>query len=230
MAVTPQVTLQDNLQFLSQIGYLAVINGAGPFTGYSQIMASRQFFIRENIKDVAVGDDAYNGNEWGIVTAKTGNTTDGYSFDVKYSRTVLPQGVKHTTWNPVRTVKYAAVLPSAADLTGLVNANQFQKLASIGVIVVAKANPIMPTNPAIALENGPIIISAAAANITLDFNIPGVSVQKRLAGVNTGAPVVANASGIAVMPNGNTVGQSISYVVSKANHNTMTVGPIVVVA
>lgn len=229
MAV-PQVTLQDNIQFLTQIGYLAVINGAGPFAGYSQVMASNQFFIRENIKDVAVGDDAYNGNEWGVVVAKTGTETDGYSFDVKYTRTVLPQGVDHATWNPARTVKYASVLPPAAELSGLVTNNQWQKLASIGVVVVAKANPSTPTNPTITLENGPIVISEAAGAVSLDFNVGGVSVQKKVAGVNAGPPVVANASGVAVIPNGNTEGEEVSYEVSKAGHNTITIGPITVVA
>lgn len=230
MAAVPQVTLEDSKQFLEKIGYLAVINGKGPFAGYSQIMASRQFFIRENIKDVAIGDDAFSGSEWGKVIAKTGTAINGYTFDVKYAHTVLPAGVDHATWNPARVVKYSAVLPAAADLTGLVQANQFPKLASIGVVVVAQLNPSMPTAQTIALDTNLTVISAAAPNVTLDFNVSGVSVQKRVAGVNSGAPVVANASGVAVMPNGNTVGQSISYVVSKTGHNTMTVGPIVVTA
>ena len=228
MAAVPQVTLNDSKQFLEQIGYLAVINGKGPFAGYSQVMASRQFFIRENIKDVAVGDDAFSGSEWGKVVTKTGNVTDGYTFEVKYPFTVLPAGVDHKTWNPARTIKYSAVLPAAAELTGLIQANQFPKLASIGVVVVAQRNPSIPTAPSIALDTNITVISAAAPNITLDFNIGGVSVQKKVAGVNSGAPVVANASGVAVMPNGNTVGQSVSYVVSKTGHNTTTIGPIVV--
>jgi hypothetical protein len=211
MAVTPQDTLLDHQAFLMNIGYLAIINGRGPFSGIFAQSAIGQHNIRENIIDVAVGDNAYSGSEWGTVISKTGDSTNGYSFVVKYNNTVLPQGIDHASWNPSRTQTYASMLPPATTVSGLVTNNAWQKLASIGVIIVA------PSNPSIAkltLDNGtPTIVQGGPAT-SLDFNIGLVSVQKLVNDVASGSPVVANASGIASIPNGNTTGQLIKFQVS----------------
>lgn len=230
MAVPRQDTLADHQNFLMNIGYLAIINGRGPFSGIYQQSAIGQFNIRENIKDVAVGDDAYNGSEWGKVTAVTGDVTNGFSFVVTFNHTVLPQGIDHATWNPSRNQTYSAMLPAAADVAGLATTNNWQKLASIGVIVVAPSNPSIATAPTIALEGAAPTIQQGGPAISLDFNVAGVTVQKKVAGVNSGAPVVANGSGEASIPNGNTTGQSITFEVSKEGHNTVVFGPYVVIA
>jgi len=230
MAVTPQDTLADHQAFLMNIGYLAVINGRGPFSGQFAQSAIGQFNIRENIKDVTVGDDAFNGSEWGKVTSITGDTTNGFSFVVKYSHTVLPAGIDHATWNPARNQTYASMLPAAATVTGLVTNNAWQKLASIGVLIVAPSNPSIATAPTIALEGAAPTIQEGGAATSLDFNIAGVSVQKTVDGVASGSPVVANGSGVASIPNGNLEGEEITFVVSKAGHNTVTFGPYTVAA
>lgn len=228
MSAVRQETLEDHKVFLSQIGYLAIINGKGPFSGIFAQSAINQFYVREDIKDVTVGDDAYNGIEWGKVISKTGDVTNGFSFVVRHSHTVMPQGEDVETWNPVRDVTYASMLPAAANVTGLVTTNQWQKLASLGILVIAPTNPSITTNPAIALESAaPTIVQGGPAT-SLDFNIAGVSVQKTVGGVNSGAPVVANGSGVASVPNGNTTGQLIRFVVSKTGHNTVTFGPYTV--
>ena len=224
MAVTRQNTLADNQAFLMNIGYLAIINGRGPFSGIYAQSAIGQFTIRENIKDVAVGDDAYNGSEWGKVTSVTGDTTNGFSFIVKYNNTVLPQGIDHATWNPSRTQTYASMLPAASNVTGLVTNNQWQKLASIGVIVVQNSNASIQTlnlaaTPAIT-EDGPAT--------SLDFDVAGVSVQKIVNGVDSGSPVIANGSGVASIPNGNIDGDLVSFKVSLAGKVLGTYGPYTV--
>lgn len=224
MAVVKQDTLVDHQNFLMSIGYLAIINGRGPFSGIYQQSAIGQFNIRENIKDVAVGDDAYNGSEWGKVTSVVGDVTNGFSFVVKYDHTVLPQGIDHATWNPSRNQTYAAMLPAADEITGLVTTNNWQKLASIGVIIVAPSNPSVAS---LVLAVEPAIVQGGAAT-SLDFNIAGVSVQKMLAGVASGAPVVANGSGVASIPNGNTEGQSITFAVSLGGSLLGTYGPYIV--
>ena len=225
---TPQDTLAGHQAFLMNIGYLAVINGRGPFSGIFAQSAIGQFNIRENIKDVAVGDLAYNGTEWGKVTSVTGDTTNGFSFVVKYNHTVLPAGIDHATWNPSRNQTYASMLPAAADVTGLVTDNQWQKLSSIGVLIVQDTNPSIATAPTIVLESAaPTIVQGGAAT-SLDFNVAGVSVQKTVNNVASEAPVVANGSGVASVPNGNTTGQIIHFVVSKTGHNTQTFGPYTV--
>jgi hypothetical protein len=224
MAVTRQNTLADNQAFLMNIGYLAIINGRGPFSGIYAQSAIGQFTIRENIKDVAVGDDAYNGSEWGKVTSVTGDVTNGFSFVVKYNNTVLPQGIDHATWNPSRTQTYASMLPAAATVTGLVTNNEWQKLASIGVIVVKNTNPsIQSLNLAVA----PTIVQGGPAT-SLDFDIAAVSVQKLVNDVASGVAVVANGSGVASIPNGNTTGQKIKFVVSLAGKVLGTYGPYTV--
>lgn len=224
MAVTRQNTLADNQAFLMNIGYLAIINGRGPFSGIYAQSAIGQFNIRESIKDVTVGDDAYNGSEWGKVTSVTGDATNGYSFVVKYNNTVLPQGIDHANWNPSRTQTYASMLPAAADVAGLVTNNQWQKLASIGVIVVQNTNPSVQT---LNLAVAPVIVQAGPAT-SLDFDIAGVSVQKLVNDVASGAAVVANGSGVASIPNGNTTGQKIKFVVSLAGKVLGTYGPYTV--
>ena len=223
MAVVKQDTLADHQAFLMNIGYLAIINGRGPFSGIYAQSAIGQFNIRENIADVAVGDDAYNGSEWGKVISKTGNS-NGYSFVVKFNNTVLPQGIDHATWNPSRTQTYASMLPAAADVTGLVTNNQWQKLASIGVIVVQNTNPSIQT---LNLAVAPTIIQGGPET-SLDFDIAGVSVQKLVNDVASGAAVVANGSGVASIPNGNTTGQQIKFVVSLAGKVLGTYGPYTV--
>jgi len=230
MAVVPQDTLAQHQNFLLNIGYLAIINGRGPFSGIFPHSAIGKFNIRENIKDVAVGDDAYNGNEWGKVTSVTGDVTNGFSFVVKYNNTVLPQGINHATWNPSRNQTYASMLPAAADVTGLVTTNNWQKLASIGVIVVAPSNPSAATNPLITLESAAPTISAAGGNTSLDFSQGLVSVQKTVNGVNSGTPVISDALGVVSMPNGNTIGQLIRFIVTKTGYNIATFGPYTVVA
>jgi hypothetical protein len=224
MAVVPQDSLAQHQAFLLNIGYLAIINGRGPFSGIYPQSAIGQFTIRENIKDVAVGDDAYNGSEWGKVTSVTGDVTNGFSFVVKYNNTVLPQGIDHASWNPSRNQTYASMLPAAADVTGLVTNNEWQRLSSIGVIVVANANPsIQSLNLAVV----PTITQGGPAT-SLDFDIAGVSVQKLVNDVASGAPVVANGSGVASIPNGNTTGQSIKFVVSLSGKVLGTYGPYIV--
>ena len=137
MPATPQVTLEDNKALLLQIGYLAMINGNGPFSGKFAHLATNQFNARQNIKDVAVGDHAYNGYEWGTVTAVSGDVTNGFSFTVKFSHTVMPHGQDPSTWNPARTQTYTAMIPGAEDVTGFPNNNAWQSLTSIGVLIVA---------------------------------------------------------------------------------------------
>lgn len=225
MAVVSQDTLADHQNFLMNIGYLAVINGRGPFSGIYAQSAIGQFSIRENIKDVAVGDDAYSGSEWGKVISVTGDITNGFSFVVKFNHTVLPAGVDHATWNPSREQKYASMLPAAADVTGLVTTNNWQKLASIGVIVVAPSNKSVVT---LTLDNGTPSIQQGGPATSLDFNIGLVSVQKLVNDVASGAPVVANVSGVASIPNGNTTGQQIKFVVSLAGKVLGTYGPYTV--
>lgn len=228
MSAVPQETLEDHKVFLSQIGYLAVINGKGPFSGIFAQSAIGQYTVRENIKDVAVGDEAYNGAEWGTVTSKTGDITNGFSFVVKYSHTIMPQGQDPATWNPARNVTYTSMLPAAATVTGFPMDNQWQKLASIGVVVVKPTNASIPTSQTIALESAaPTIVQGGGAT-SLDFNVGGVSVQKTVGGVNSGAVVVANGSGVASVPNGATTGQIVRFIVSKTGHNTVTFGPYTV--
>jgi hypothetical protein len=219
-----QDKLVDHQAFLMNIGYLAIINGRGPFSGIFAISAANQYNIRENIKDVAVGDDAYNGSEWGKVTSVSGDVTNGFSFVVKFNHTVLPQGVDHATWNPSRNQTYASMLPAAADVTGFVTTNNWQKLASIGVIVVAPSNPSIQT---LTLVAAPIIVQGGVAT-SLDFNISGVSVQKLVNDVASGAAVVANGSGVASIPNGNTTGQLIKFKVSLNEIVLGTFGPYIV--
>lgn len=224
MEVVPQDTLEQHQNFLLNIGYLAIINGRGPFSGIFPQSAIGQFNIRENIKDVAVGDDAYNGSEWGKVISVTGDVTNGFSFVVKYNNTVLPQGIDHANWNPSRNQTYASMLPAAADVTGLVTDNQWQKLASIGVIVVENTNATVQT---LILVATPVIVQGGAAT-SLDFNISGVSVQKTVNDINSGAPVVADGAGLASIPNGNTTGQLIRFVVSLSGKVLGTYGPYTV--
>jgi hypothetical protein len=225
MSAVPQDKLSDHQAFLMNIGYLAVINGRGPFSGIFPQSAIGQFNIRENIKDVALGDDAFNGNEWGKVTAIAGDAVNGFTFTVKYTHTVLPQGIDHASWNPTRTKTYASMLPAAGTVAGLVENNAWQKLASIGVIVVQNSNPI-PIE--VKLESAtPVIVQGGAAT-TLDFSVAGVSVQKLVNDVASGAPVVANGSGVAVIPNGNTTGQKIKFAVSSGGKLVGTWGPYTV--
>lgn len=230
MSAVRQETLEDHKVFLSQIGYLAIINGKGPFSGLFAQSAIGQYSVREDIKDVTVGDEAYNGSEWGTVTAKGGDTAGGFSFTVKYSHTILPQGQDPATWNPARSVVYTSMLPAAANVTGFPTTNQWQKLASIGVVVVKPTNPSIATNPAIVLESAAPTIQQGGPATSLDFNIGGVSVQKTVGGANSGTPVVANGSGVASIPNGATTGQLVRFVVSKAGYNTVTFGPYTVIA
>lgn len=230
MSVVRQDKLEDHKVFLSQIGYLAIINGKGPFSGLFAQSAIGQYTVREDIKDVTVGDEAYNGAEWGTVTAKGGDAAGGFSFTVKYSHTILPQGQDPATWNPARTVVYTSMLPAAANVTGFPTTNQWQKLASIGVVVVKPTNGSIPTSQTIALESAAPTIQQGGPATSLDFNVAAVSVQKTVDGVASGSPVIANASGVASVPNGNTTGQVIRFVVSKTGHNTVTFGPYTVIA
>lgn len=228
MAAVPQVTLAQQQVLLMNIGYLAIINGRGPFSGIFAQSAIGQFAPRENIKDVAVGDDAYSGSEWGKVISVTGNTSSGFSFVVRFNNTVLPAGINHATWNPSRTQTYASMLPAAANVTGLVTNNAWQKLASIGVLVIRPTNPSVATEPTIALQSAVPVIVQGGANVALDFNVGFVTVQKTVNNINAGSPVISNALGVVSMPHGNTTGQAIRYVVSKAGSNTITFGPYIV--
>lgn len=220
-----QDKLVDHQAFLMNIGYLAVINGRGPFSGIFAQSAIGQFNIRENIKDVVVGDLAYNGSEWGKVTSVTGDITNGFSFVVKFNNTVLPQGIDHATFNPSRTQTYASMLPAAANVAGLVTNNDWQNLSSIGVLIVEDTNKSIPT---LTLDNGtPEIIEGGAAT-SLDFNLADVSVQKLVNGVASGEPVVANGSGVASVPNGNVENDLVSFKVSLDGVVLGTYGPYTV--
>lgn len=219
----PQDLLTANQRFFQEIGFLATIQAGGPMTGVHINSAINQFVKRERRADVAVGDYAYTGNEWGQVSAIASD-----KITVKFAHTVMPQGTDTSTWNPVRTEVYPFGLTTA--VSGANNDNAWQRLGGIGVVFVAPLNPIVATNPAITMTPNPPTISAAGGNIVLTFSQPGVSVQKTVNGLNSGSPVVANGSGVASIPNGNTAGQLIRYIVSKVGFNTVTFGPYTVVA
>jgi len=223
MAVVPQVSLADNQRFLQQIGYLAVISVKGPFSGNAPTGAINQFAVRENAADVKVGDYAYTGSEWGKVSAVA--TT---KITVKFTETVKPSGVSHVGYNAVRTEVYPIALNAA--VAGATQDNSWQTLSSIGVVFTYPLNSTIATNPLITLQSAPPTISAAGGNTALDFSQGLVSVQKTVAGVNSGAPVISDANGVVSMPNGNTIGQVIGFVVTKTGYNKATFGPYTVVA
>lgn len=219
MGAIPQVTLEDNEQFLQSIGYLAVINANGPFSGRTATRGFTNFKIREKAVDVKVGDDAFTGSEWGKVTAIAAT-----KITVKFTHTIKPAGVANEDYNPIRTEVYPISLD--APVAGATEDNSWQTLSGIGVVFVYKVNE---DKLPIVLESALPVIHANATPVSLDFNVAGVSVQKKVNGVKSGAAVVANGSGVASMPNGNTVGQKISYVASLAGRDSILVGPITVI-
>lgn len=221
MSAIPQVTLADNEQFLQSIGYLAVINATGPFSGRNATRGFTNCKIREKVADVQVGDDAWTGAEWGKVSAKTST-----KITVQFAHSIKPAGVANEDYNPIRTEVYPVSLD--APVAGTTQDNSYQTLSGIGVVFTY----LVPTTTAlqtITLQSAVPTIHATADPIVLNFSAGGVSVQKTVGGVNSGVPVIADASGIVSMPGSNTAGQLIRYVVSKAGYTTATFGPYTVV-
>ena len=132
--------------------------------------------------------------------------------------------VDHAAWNPSRNQTYASMLSAAATVTGLVTNNAWQKLASLGVLIVKNTNASVQTLKLTAI---PTIVQGGAAT-SLDFDVAGVSIQKYVNNVASGAPVVADGTGLASVPNGNTTGQSIKFAVSLGGKLLGTWGPYIV--
>jgi hypothetical protein len=224
MSAVPQVSLTDNQKFLLNVGYLAIINGKGPFGSQNKHEAINGFKVRETWADALVGDDVYTGNEWGKVKAKTGDNTMGWALTVTFSRTVLPAGVDHASWNPVRDEIYTSQLPAAPTATGLANTNAWQNLSSVGILVCGPGPEWLPE---IKLD-AQIIVKQGVTPTIVNTNVPTVSVQLKVNKVNVGAPVVADAGGIAAVPNAATAGQKVGFVVTKVGYQTAYFGPYTV--
>jgi hypothetical protein len=225
MSVVPQVTLEDYEGFLQKIGYLSIINVKGPFNGYGLNQAINRFGIRETAATVAIGDDAYNGAEWGKVSAIAAD-----KITVQYSHSIKPAGIANADYNPIRTEVYPISLTDA--VVGATQDNAYGKIASIGVVFVYPIDTNSPavTNPAITLQSAAPTIQEGGAATALDFSIGTVSVQKTVNGVASGAPVISDAAGVVSIPNGNLTGELIRFVVSKVGYNTVTFGPYTVIA
>lgn len=221
--------LEQNEQFIQNIGYLAAIaNLNGPFSVRS-VLPSQQFKMREYASQVAVGDKAYNGNDYGVVTAVSSDDDPEFvKITVEFPNSIKPDGIENDDYDPIKTEVYTTSRDSA--VAGTTQQNSWQKLASIGCLFYTEANPVAAEAPAIVLESAAPTIQEGGPATSLDFNIAGVSVQKKVATVNSGAPVIANGSGVASVPNGNTTGQSITFEVSKAGYNTIVIGPYIVAA
>lgn len=230
MSAVPQVTLADNQAFLLNVGYLAIINGRGPFGSSNLHQAINGWKVRETWADAVVGDYVYTGNEWGKVKAKTGDNTVGWALTVTFDRTVLPAGIDHATWNPVRDEIYTSQLPAADAASGLANTNAWQNLSSVGIVVCAPVGGgVAATVPNIVLDATPVI-QQGVTPFTVDTDTAGASIQPQVGGVNSGSPVVADGSGVGSIAHAFTAGQSITFVVSAAGKATMTFGPFIVAA
>ena len=220
MSVVPQVTLSDNQAFLQKIGILAIISANGPFSGRTAIQGIEKFKMRENRADVKVGDYAYTGSEWGKVSAIAAN-----KITVQFAHTVKPAGVANEDHVSVRTEVYPISLNAA--VAGATEDNSWQTLSSIGVVFVYPTDDIIPT---VTIDNGTPVFQQGVTPVSIDFNLAGVSVQRKVNGVNVGSPIVANGSGIASVPNAATTGQLVTLVVSYNNKVVATFGPYTVLA
>ena len=217
MGFESQDLLDANEAFLTKIGYLAMVTCLnGPFGRRNFASVINGFQTREEVTDVVAGDYAYTGNEWGKVKSITeDDDPEFWEILVDFPQTTKPDGVENEDFNPLRQVKYRVSKEEATGRTGTSQGNAWQKLGNLGIIFVyptaAGANNPFVTMPEFALENGVPVIHNLGAAISLDFNVAGVSVQKTVGGTPSGAPVIANGSGVASMPNGNTTGQVNRY-------------------
>lgn len=226
-----------NEQFLSHIGYLALIGVKGPYRQYNLHEFINNVKVIDNPAEVAAGDIAYGGNRLGTVVSNVLNAGKR-TITVKYGPIERPAGVTPEEWAAdydalaFQTDKHVISDVAATNATGNVIPNPYLRLASISVVFARKTDSI--PNPAenddIALLTAAVVITQGGPATSLKFNIPGVTVQKRVANVNSGAPVTADASGVASVPNGNTTGQSITFLVTKEGYSSKLLGPYVVVA
>lgn len=216
----------ENRQFLERTGFLSLIGTKGPYRSYMLNEKINGVKVIDNVSEVIAGDDAYSGNRWGKVVSNV-LASSIRTITVKYRDIPKAAGASDAEYDTdaerTETVLYTVNEGNVGTNETNRKANPWLQLASIGALFARKLQ-----SADIVLESANPVIIAGATAVSLDFNIAGVSVQKIVNGVASGSPVVANGSGVASMPNGNTAGQSITYTVSKAGVETRTIGPFVV--
>lgn len=222
--------LVDNLPFLQKLGYLSVISSKGPFKNLNFNEAINGLKVIDNPADIVAGDQAFTATKKGIVVS---NVLAGQvrTITVDFPMVFKPAGVTIDEWNVAanrkETVIYTiSVTPNTGQQQTNRTHNPWLVLATIGAMFARNVNAedfvLQKITPATIQQGGPATV--------LDLNVAGASVQKTVANVNSGTPVVTDVDGKATIPNGNTTGQVIRFVVTKAGMKARTFGPYTVAA
>lgn len=224
MGFDKQDLLDDNVRFLTELGYLSAISVKGPFNGYGVTDRINQFARRENLADVQVGDEAWTGAEYGKVVEVNED-----NIHVQFVDTVKPAGVAVAGYNPSRIEIYGMNLNE--EVEGTTQQNDWQRLASIGVIFTYSQNPGLgeTTNPEIELVGvTPDPILDVTTEVSVELSEDLVSVQMMVNGDPVGEPVIG-AMGISVFT-GVTfeVDDVVTFVCTKAHHNVFTTEEMIV--
>lgn len=219
---------------LERIGYLAVItNLNGPFARRAFDGKIHKFQTILNAKDVAVGDDAYNGTRWGKVTAKTvGSTPDYLKITVQWRDLNPAAGIDPDNHNTLRTDVYH--LSVATNDSTTTQHLAFQRMDNVGVVFVRSLNPAVATNPDIELDGSEPEIKEGGADIQMAFVIgedplEGAIVTVFIDGEEEETTYETDSSGEVTIPNTFVYGESITFVVSYPDHNSLFIGPLEVV-
>lgn len=139
MAYNSNYELPDYSDFLSKIGYLAVVtNLNGPFARRAYDEKLHQFQTIERAEDVKVGMYAYNGILFGKVSAVQVDE-DFTKITVQYVNNHIPAGTKPSDHNNIKTEVYH--ISVEADDPTTTQHLSYQKLDNIGVVFVKPVNP-----------------------------------------------------------------------------------------
>lgn len=232
MAFNSNYNLPDYTDFLSKIGYLAVVtNLNGPFARRAYDEKLHQFQTIERAEDVEVGMYAYNGILFGKVSAVVVDT-DFTKITVQYVNNHIPAGTKPSDHSNIKTEVYH--LSKEKDDSATTQHLAYEKLDNIGVVFVKPIAPDVSQNPNIEIDGSEPVIEEGGADIQMTFVIgedplEGAIVTVLVNGEEQETTYETDSSGEVTIPNTFVYGEAIIFVVSYPDHNSLFIGPLEVI-
>lgn len=231
MAYNSNYELPDYSDFLSKIGYLAVVtNLNGPFARRPYDEKINQFQTVEKAEDVQVGIYAYNGILFGKVSAVVVDP-DFVKITVQYVNNHIPAGTQPANHNHIKTEVYHISVET--DDSATTQHLSYQKLDNIGVVFVKPVTPDVSQNPDMELDGAEPVITQGGADITLTVLIEeepaeGASVTVLVDGEPLEDEYVTDENGEATIPNTFLENEEVEFLFTLEGHNNLHIGPITV--
>lgn len=231
MAYNSNYQLPDYSEFLSKIGYLAIVtNLNGPFARKPFDEKINQFQTVDKAENVEVGMYAYNGTLFGKVSAVVVDP-DFTKITVQYVNNHIPAGTDPSNHNHIKTEVYHFSVKKKDSTT--TQHLSFEKLDNAGVIFVKPVTPNVAQNPDMELDGADPTINEGGDPITLTVVMEEEPVEgAALTVIVNGEPLedeyVTDENGEVTVPNTFLENDEVEFLFILEGHNNLHIGPITV--